>query len=264
MPLGPHVSSPSLFLSFSLLSLFSWSRLARLRRRCPERALTRHRRPRHCFSRRCSGVAAVNHSKIRRRAVRWLGGRVGAGAVRPPRHRRGSGRGGAITGASRRAVRPVRRSEAGSGSSSRPTRKRKNAGVVEDSGSGVGEVWLEDGVTVEEVSWRTVTPSGDADDERAAKQGHGRRREEPPGNRARRAGVLRHHGHEHGVEGEAFDGTVASSSGRPCSHRPVVPDRAVVRVVVWRVVRVTGGGGGALQQLGQINNDRTINQSGKT
>ncbi|EAY90979.1 hypothetical protein OsI_12588 [Oryza sativa Indica Group] len=35
----------------------------------------------------------------------------------------------------------------------------------------------------------------------------------------------------------------ASSSGRPCSHHPVVPDRAVVCVVVRRAVRV--------QQLGQ-------------
>uniref|UniRef100_A0A0E0GQG9 Uncharacterized protein n=1 Tax=Oryza nivara TaxID=4536 RepID=A0A0E0GQG9_ORYNI len=121
--------------------------------------------PRHCFSRRCFGVAAVIHSKIRRRAVWWPGGRVGAGATRPPRCRRGSGRGGAITGASRRAVRPVRRSEAGSGSTSRPTRKRKNAGVVEDFGSGVGEVWLEDGAAVEEAAWWTATASGDADDE---------------------------------------------------------------------------------------------------
>uniref|UniRef100_A0A0E0ASF8 DUF834 domain-containing protein n=1 Tax=Oryza glumipatula TaxID=40148 RepID=A0A0E0ASF8_9ORYZ len=250
MPLGPHISSPSLFLSFSLLSLFSWSWLARLRRRCPERA----------------AYSAPAAEALLLVEVLWScgGGRVGAGAVRPRRHRRGSGRGGAITGASRRAVRPVRRSEAGSGSSSRPTRKRKNVGVVEDSGSGVGEVWLEDGATVEEAAWRTATASGDADDEQAAEQGHGRRREEPPENRARRAGVLHHHGHEHGVEGEAFDGTIASSSGRPCSHRPVVPDRAVVRVLVWRAVRVTGGGGGALQQLGQINNDITINQSGKS
>jgi hypothetical protein len=59
----------------------------------------------------------------------------------------------------------VRRSEAGSGSTSRPTRKRKNAGVVEDSGSGVGEVWLEDGAAVEEAAWWTATASGDADDE---------------------------------------------------------------------------------------------------
>lgn len=40
----------------------------------------------------------------------------------------------------------------------------------------------------------------------------------------------------------------ASSSGRPCSHHPVVPDRAVVCVVVQRAVRV--------QQLGQVRRRR--------